>query len=360
MPFFEPRAFRVLTTIFAYLIALALIYYARYALIAFLLALLFAFLLEPLVAWLQRLRLSRGWAITVVYAGLLILLGYFFIEVGPPLVRQAELLGREIPVFTRELANGELIRRLGIAHGWSAETQHEITRVIATHQGDIARFERDIAGYAASFVKDLWWIILIPIISVFYLVSGRRLGRDLINIAMVRRRRRFLSELFADLHQVLAYFIRAQLILMLIAIVVYVVFLTVVGMPDAVAIGFTAGVLEFIPTLGPILAAVLILGAGFLLGYAHWIILPVFLAVWRVVQDYYNSPHIMGHRVKLHPFWVIFAVIIGAELAGVLGVFLSVPILASLRVIWVRWQNFDAGPPLAPPTGDTIVPPPAT
>ncbi|MGH9528260.1 MAG: AI-2E family transporter, partial [Terriglobales bacterium] len=166
-------------------------------------------------------------------------------------------------------------------------------------------------------------------------------------------RREFLDALMSDLHDVWGHFIRAQLILMLIAIAVYILFLTVIGMPYALPIGLSAGLFEFIPTLGPIIAAVMILGGSFVLGYGHWALLIGFLVIWRVEQDYVNSPKIMGSRLNIHPFLVIFAVLTGAEIAGILGVFLSVPIVASLRVFYLRWQAYDAARFLTPvtPTG---------
>lgn len=350
MPLFELRTFRVLTTAFVYLLALAFLYYARYTLIAFLLALLFAYLLEPAVSWLQRvLRLRRGFAIAILYAALTGAVAIFFVVLGPHLVNQAERLGRELPTLSEQISSGNLVARVGGAHGWSAQTQLEITRLLAQHRQDILRIEMQLGGYAATFIKDLWWIVLIPILSVFYLASGRELGRGILGLAVPHRRRQFLDVLMSDLHYVLAHFIRAQLSLMLIAIGVYLGFLTLMQVPDSLALGLSAGVLEFIPTLGPILAAVLILLVSFLLGYQHWIILALFLAAWRLVQDYINAPKIMGEHLKLHPFLVIFAVLAGGELAGVLGVFLSIPIVASLRVFWIRWQAYGARPVAEPP-----------
>ena len=66
----------------------------------------------------------------------------------------------------------------------------------------------------------------------------------------------------------------------------------------------------------------------------------VFLGTWRVVQDYVSSPRIMGNKLEMHPLTAIFAVLVGAEIAGVTGVYLSVPIMASVRILWRRWQRY--------------------
>jgi predicted PurR-regulated permease PerM len=98
--------------------------------------------------------------------------------------------------------------------------------------------------------------------------------------------------------------------------------------------------MEFVPVVGPLVASVLILGVTLLMGYPHWIALLIFLAVWRLIQDYLISPRIMGKSMELHPLAAIFGVLAGGEIAGVLGIYLSIPVMASLRIVWRRWRLY--------------------
>jgi predicted PurR-regulated permease PerM len=66
----------------------------------------------------------------------------------------------------------------------------------------------------------------------------------------------------------------------------------------------------------------------------------VFLGIWRLIQDYVTLPRIMGESVQLHPLAAIFGVLAGGEMAGVIGVFLSIPVMASLRIVWQRWRIY--------------------
>ncbi len=84
----------------------------------------------------------------------------------------------------------------------------------------------------------------------------------------------------------------------------------------------------------------MIIGVALLLSYPHWLILLIFLGVWRMVQDYVISPRIMGRSMELHPLAAIFGVLAGGEIAGVLGIYLSIPIMASLRIVWRRWRLY--------------------
>ena len=76
------------------------------------------------------------------------------------------------------------------------------------------------------------------------------------------------------------------------------------------------------------------------MGYKHWLVLIIFLGVWRLIQDYVSSPRIMGQSMELHPLAAIFGVMAGGEVAGILGIFLSIPVMASLRILFRRWRLY--------------------
>jgi len=89
-----------------------------------------------------------------------------------------------------------------------------------------------------------------------------------------------------------------------------------------------------------VVAALLINRVALLMSYPHWLLLLLFLAAWRLVQDYLVSPRIMGEKMELHPLAAIFGVLAGGEIAGVLGVYLSIPVMASLRIVFRRWRIY--------------------
>src|SRR5205823_14581806 len=97
--------------------------------------------------------------------------------------------------------------------------------------------------------------------------------------------------------------------------------------PYALVLGTAGGMMEFIPVVGPLVAAALIFGVALLMSYFHWLILLIFLPAWRLAQDYVISPRIMGTSMELHPLAAIFGVLAGGETAGVHGTQLSIPIM---------------------------------
>ena len=112
------------------------------------------------------------------------------------------------------------------------------------------------------------------------------------------------------------------------------------GVPYALVLGTIGGVLEFVPVVGPLAGALTIVTVALLMSYQHWLILIIFLGIWRLVQDYVSSPRIMGESMELHPLAAIFGVMAGGEVAGILGIYLSIPVMASLRIVFRRWRLY--------------------
>lgn len=154
------------------------------------------------------------------------------------------------------------------------------------------------------------------------------------------RDRAFLEGVLDDLDTMLGEYVRAQLLLALFAFIAYGGFLLIMRFPYALAIAAIGGVLEFIPFVGPLITLGILVGISFLSGYSHWIVVVGFWLVWRGVQDYVNAPRVMGKGLELHPLLVIFAILVGEEVGGVLGIFLSIPTIAALRIVWLNWTRY--------------------
>jgi len=137
-----------------------------------------------------------------------------------------------------------------------------------------------------------------------------------------------------DLHHLLGEYMRALVMLSLITFVVWSMVFLVAGLPYPVMLAAIGGVLEVIPLVGPVVAGIIVLSVTAFAGYGHTLPLLVFIVGWRFVQDYVTSPLVMGRGIELHPALVIFGVIAGGEIAGPAGMFLSIPVIASLRIVW--------------------------
>ena len=330
-------------TICLFVAVAALLYGIRRTIVLFLFAIFFAYLLEPLVTRIQKsplARNSRGLAVAetyIVVATGLTLLAFFF---GPQLVKDTRALVQSLPNLLENVTSGKIVWTLGQRHGWSNDTQLHFAQLIQAHRQEILTWVTQLGAGAAQFAANLLWVALIPILAVFFLADGRRFAQVVVEAVDRRDEQRLLRGIITDLDRMLAGFIFAQIILVAFSTAVYSLFLILLHFPYALALGLAGGLMEFIPVVGPLVAAATILGVGFLAGFSKlWLVL-IFLGCWRLCQDYIISPRIYGRGLKLHPLAAIAAVLAGGELGGILGVYLSIPMAAAIRVFWRHWQDF--------------------
>ena len=340
MSLFDSRTARALITVLLFALGLGFLYIARSTLIAFLFAIFFAYLMSPAVSHLERLLKGRGRAIAVIYSMLLALVILFFVGVGPKVTREGARLGQTLPDLLGQLSSGQLAAQLGEQHGWNERTTQLLESFLASHKDDIEQLAQRVGLRTADVAKEAWLLFVVPLLSIFFLKDGRAFSDFLLSTIQSRPQREFLENVLNDLNRMLAHFIRAQLTLAALTLVMYSAVLGIMRVPYALVLGTLGGVLEFVPVVGPLAGAVAIVGVALLMGYKHWLILVIFLGIWRLVQDYVSSPRIMGESMELHPLAAIFGVMAGGEVAGILGIYLSIPVMASLRIVFRRWRLY--------------------
>jgi predicted PurR-regulated permease PerM len=340
MALIDGRTTRVLFTVLLFALGLGFLYVARRTLIAFLFAVFFAYLVDPAVSRIQKWTKSRGIAIAVIYALIVILLATFFFFVGPNIGRETQKLTDSLPSLLEKVSSGQIAEDIGVEHHLSANTSRQLSAFLASHRGDLLRVAQKVGLHVAELAQDSWLLILVPILAAFFLKDAQTFSQLALSVVHTKPQREFMQGVISDMNQMLADFIRAQLTLAALTWVAYASVLGGMRVPYALMLGTAGGILEFIPVVGPLVAAALILGVALLTGFSHWLFLLIFLIAWRLIQDYVVSPRVMGRSMELHPLAAIFGVLAGGEIAGVLGVYLSIPVMASLRIVWRRWRMY--------------------
>ncbi|HWW74814.1 MAG TPA: AI-2E family transporter, partial [Pyrinomonadaceae bacterium] len=181
------------------------------------------------------------------------------------------------------------------------------------------------------------YLVLIPILAFFFLKDADSFRRSALMMLPQGRIRWRGDEFFQDINSTLAAYIRAQLISCLLIGSLCTAAFAIFGVRYALVLGVAAGMLEFIPLLGPVVVAVL---AGTVAGFdsaTKSLGVLLFLGVLRIVQDYVLYPRIIGSGIHLHPLAVILAILAGHELAGVAGIFLAIPVIAVMTVTYRHW-----------------------
>ncbi len=213
MPVTDSRTARVILTALLFALGLGFLYAARQTLIAFLFAIFFAYLISPLVSYLEKvLRGRRLLAIAIIYACLLGLVVLFFVSMGPRVAREGEHLARSLPALLTQLSSGQLAQQLGEQHGWNRRVVEIISDYISSHGDEITQMVQRIGLRIADVAKEAWLLFIVPILSVFFLKDGRAFSEVLLDTVQSRPQRELLHGVLSDLNQMLAQFIRAQLI----------------------------------------------------------------------------------------------------------------------------------------------------
>ena len=341
MSLIDSRTTRVLFTFLVFALGFAFLYVARKTLIAFLFAVFFAYLVDPGVSRVEKFSKSRAAAITVIYLLIVLALGTLFFFIGPRIGHETQRLTDSMPSLVERINSGQIVQDIGIEHGLTPTTRDQLSAFLKGHSGDLLKLAQRAGIRIAEAAQESWILVIIPILAAFFLKDGRAFSQVALSFVHTKPQREFLQGVITDMNMMLAQFIRAQLTLAALSWVAYASFLgLIMHVPYALMLGTAGGILEFVPVVGPLLASVLIIGVALLTGYPHWLIVGIFLLFWRLIQDYVVSPRVMGRTMELHPLAAIFGVLAGAEIAGVLGVYLSIPVMASLRIVWRRWRMY--------------------
>jgi predicted PurR-regulated permease PerM len=338
---FDARAARAAWSVFVVGLLLVTIYFIRKVLLVFVLAVLFAYLLSPVVNLVNRFILrfisgkrSRAFSLAVVYVllvGVLIAVGAL---IGDKVTQEAQTLADSYPAIMASLQQKLASPYPAWLHPLKQYILNQMNERGQSLSSAVLPIVKDLTTHMVSVLSSAVFIVLIPILSFFLLKDGRELREQVLSFAS--KRRPMWEDILSDLHVLLGQFIRALVILAAATLVVYTLFFTILGVPYGALLACWAALLEFIPVVGPFAAAITIIAVAVLSGAGHIAVIIIFLTVYRLFQDYVLNPHLMSAGIELHPLLVIFGALAGEEVAGIPGMFLSVPVLATLRVIIIR------------------------
>jgi predicted PurR-regulated permease PerM len=337
----DRRALQVAWTLFLFAAIAGVVYEIRHTLVILALALFLAHLLAPIVEFAERLvpeRVSRTAVLGIVYVLLLAALVSVTIPVGSRIAEQAAGLANRLPDAMKQQ---DPLSHLPIP-AWLEPMRPKLTQLIRDRMDDLDQEVLPFLSRAGveilSGIGNLLSLVLIPFLSFFFLRDGTAM-REAIVDSFNRSQRPLVDGIFYDLHALLAQYIRALVMLSIATFLSHLGFLSIAGVPYAILLAGIAASLEFIPVAGPLVASVVIVLVAAFTGYPHLLWIVSFLVLYRIFQDYVLNPYLMSAGVEIHPLLVLFGVLAGEQLAGIPGMFFSVPVMAALRVIIVRLRR---------------------
>lgn len=323
----------------------AAVYAARFLVFLIILSIFYAYLLEPLVRIIRRpfkvrnldRLMPRSLAIVVTYIFVFTAMVIAVAYLAPQTASQAREFAENLPAYRDAIQNriasvNQRYEQLQL----SPELQQLINQRIGTFISILSDQLTALAGNAAiSLITYLPWLLLIPILGFFFLKDARLYKAMFLGCFPPGRWRARAEGLVTDLNDTLAGYTRAQLVSGLFIGSVCGLAFTLMGLDYALLLGIVAGILEFIPLLGPLVIGIIATSVGaFSDDPRQGVYVVIFLIALRITHDYVTYPRIVREGVHIHPMAVILSVLAGEQLAGVPGVFLSIPLVAVLAVLY--------------------------
>jgi predicted PurR-regulated permease PerM len=333
---FDKKAARFTWTAALTALLICCVYLIREALIVFAVALLLTYLLYPLYTLLTQVLpgRSRVPALAIVYLTLFGVATVIVLTVGSRVVDEANSLAALAPQFLKQLqSRADSSAAPQATKSIEDQILSQVREQVAEHSTEILSYVPRYSLKLLSAAGNLLLAIVVPIISFFMLKDGSLIREELIELVAPGRNRELMEDVLRDIHLLLLQYMRALFTLCLSVFATFALVFTLMEVPYGLLLATVAFPLEFVPLVGPMSAAVIIMTVVIFSGYAHpfWVL--IFLGIYRLFQDYVLNPHVMSAGVELHPLLVIFGVFAGGEIGGIAGIFLSVPLLAMSRII---------------------------
>lgn len=315
-----------------------MLYQLAGVLMPFFVAALLAYLGDPLVDGLEARKIPRTVSVCIVFTAIFLIILLSILIFVPLLSAQLASLFEKMPGYIDRLQSSiePVMQSLGLSK--EMVNLDTLKDGLKNYWSEAGKMAGDVFGYISksglallTFVTNL---VLIPVLT-FYLLRDWDLMVARFLELLPRRHAKKITDLSLECDDMLAGFLRGQMLVMLALSVIYSIGLTLIGLDLALLLGVIAGIVSFVPYLG-LLVGIVLAGLAAYLQFQEW--LPVLLVIGvfsfaQMIEGMVLTPRFVGERIGLHPVAVIFAVMAGGSLFGFIGVLLALPVAAVVMVL---------------------------
>ncbi|MGF7209664.1 putative PurR-regulated permease PerM [Skermanella aerolata] len=329
-----PTWARILIWVLVISAGIALVVLLGRTLVPFIVGAGMAFIFDPLAGWLARKGIRRGWAallVTLVTFG--VLAGCLALLL-PVLLEQATEFAERLPDL---LTKARIMLTGATAQVPGAEVLQDadLLRQMAQRTGEwLQQSAGDLLGFAATLFDIGLLLVLTPVVTFYLLRDWHPVVRQLKRL-VPRQSRKVVFELVSEMTYRLAGYLRGMAMSALIQAVIHAVGLTIVGLNFGILIGVLTGVLVFVPVVGNIVMFIAAITVA-LVQFDGWLepaLVVLIYAGSNVLETSVLEPVLVGNRTNLHPVWVIFALLVGGSLFGLVGALLALPSATVIAVL---------------------------
>ena len=295
------------------------------------------YLLNPLVDLMEKYKINRVLAISIIFVIIAVLLIIGLAVAIPNLQRQVVIFAQNVPSYLEDadrVIDDLVTKRL------PDDFRPQLEQVLAQFSTQATAWASNISSKAVNWVSALISgtsqvivaLIIMPFMLFYLLRDGKGL-RDYITQFLPNKLREPVGKVLSDVNQQLANYVRGQITVAVIVAIMFIIFFKIIGLRYAVALGVTAGVLNLVPYLGSFLAMLPALVLGLIAGPVMLLKVIIVFIVEQTIEGRFVSPLILGSQLNIHPITILFVLLTSGSMFGIWGVLLGIPIYASAKVV---------------------------
>lgn len=302
----------------------------RSVIVLLIVALFLAVGLNPAVEFLQRRRIPRKWAVTIVFVGLVVFVAGFFAAIVPPLVQQSTDLWQNRNDYLDTLQHNGTIRRLDARYHIVERAQHFLDTQGQQLGGKVAT---GLLGAGKAIVSGVFSAFSVLILTLYFMASLPKIKQTLYRLAPRTRRER-VTLLGDEITQRVGGYVSGAAVIAFIAGLTTYIWLLAWQVPYALPLALCVLLLDLIPMVGATIGAVLVTLVAFTNGPITGIATALYYIGYQQAENYLIYPRVMRKAVELPAAMTIIAVLVGGSLLGVIGALLAIPVAAGLLLLF--------------------------
>ena len=295
------------------------------------------YLLNPLVDLMEKYKINRVLAISIIFVIIAFLLIIGLAVAIPNLQRQVIIFAQNVPSYIEDadrVIDDLVTKRL------PDDFRPQLEQVLAQFSTQATAWASNISSKAVNWVSAIISgtsqvivaLIIMPFMLFYLLRDGKGL-RDYITQFLPNKLREPVGKVLSDVNQQLANYVRGQITVAVIVAIMFIIFFKIIGLRYAVALGVTAGILNLVPYLGSFLAMIPALVLGLIAGPVMLLKVIIVFIVEQTIEGRFVSPLILGSQLNIHPITILFVLLTSGSMFGIWGVLLGIPIYASAKVV---------------------------
>ena len=295
------------------------------------------YLLNPLVDLMEKYKINRVLAISIIFVIIAILLIIGLAVAIPNLQRQVVIFAQNVPSYLEDA--DRVINDLVTKH-LPDDFRPQLEQVLANFSTQATAWASNISSKAVNWVSALISgtsqvivaLIIMPFMLFYLLRDGKGL-RDYITQFLPNKLREPVGKVLSEVNQQLSNYVRGQITVAVIVAIMFIILFKIIGLRYAVTLGITAGFLNLVPYLGSFLAMIPALVLGLIAGPVMLLKVIIVFIVEQTIEGRFVSPLILGSQLNIHPITILFVLLTSGSMFGIWGVLLGIPIYASAKVV---------------------------